>query len=203
MSETALTLYDVESTLAAFEETDEMVPSEQRAEFEAELAQALTVAKDKRESFARFIISRELMAANCKAEAKRLAELAHRAEAAAERAKAFGARVIVGIGMDAKGKYRKLEGNTTVLSLRKNPDKVAITDEASVPVEYKTVTVKMTGRVWEELVEALGDSRDEVLAGFDSTDAVVDKRKVKAALDASIEVPGADMAFGEMRLVVS
>ena len=56
----------------------------------------------------------------------------------------------------------KLEGRTATLALRACPTSVEITDESVVPEEYKCVVVEES----------------------------VDKRKVKSALEAGIEIPG-------------
>ena len=59
----------------------------------------------------------------------------------------------------------KLEGRTATLALRACPTSVEITDESIVPDEYKCVVVEES----------------------------VDKRKVKSALEAGIEVPGVQL----------
>lgn len=176
MSETSLTLYDVESNLQAFADTEDggTITDEQRAEFESELSTALSQAVEKRDHFAQWIRMNETLAAATGEEIKRLQARKKRLEAQAERAKEFGARVILNLGPDAKGRYRKLEGKTATLAVKKNPDTVQITDETAVPEAFKTVTVSVS----------------------------IDKRKVKAAIDAGEQIPGADVAFGSYRLEV-
>jgi hypothetical protein len=171
---TALTLYEVESSLQAFEDTEALVTPEDREQFEIELANALRMAKDKRESFGRFILSYEAAAESAQDEAKRLMERAARLNNAAKRAREFGTRVITGLGKDDKGKYPKLDASSLSLSVRKNPDTVDIVDEDQIPEQFKKTTVVVA----------------------------VDKRAIKAAIDAGEVVPGADMKFGDYRLEV-
>lgn len=203
VSELSLTLYDVESNLAAYADTEDMVASEDRSQFEAELASALVQAVAKRDSFAQFLQSCESQVASCDAEIKRLQERKARFSRMHERAAAFGAKVITSLGTDAKGKYRKLEGRTATLAVRKNPDKVTITDEEKVPIEYKNVTIKMSGRTWLSIFNGEQSVIDAILNHDATTDSVVDKRQIKADIELDIEVPGADIAFGEYVLKVS
>lgn len=58
-----------------------------------------------------------------------------------------------------EGKPRKLEGKTGSISLKGNGGKqpVVITDEALIPDEYRTVTVKMDHDFWKRITQALPD----------------------------------------------
>jgi hypothetical protein len=57
------------------------------------------------------------------------------------------------------GKPRKLEGKTGSISLVGNGGRqpVVITDEALIPDEYRTVTVKMNAELWRKVCVALPD----------------------------------------------
>ena len=57
------------------------------------------------------------------------------------------------------GKPRKLEGKTGSISLVGNGGRqpVVITDEALIPDEYRTVTVKMNAELWRKVCAALPD----------------------------------------------
>ena len=70
-------------------------------------------------------------------------------------------------------KVKKLEGKTATLWLRACPSSVQILDEAAIPADYKV-------------------SR---------TETSVDKKAVKAALEADVDVPGADLIIGKNSLV--
>jgi hypothetical protein len=67
----------------------------------------------------------------------------------------------------------KLEGRTATLALRACPASVEITDAAAVPEEYKCVVVEET----------------------------VDKRKLKPALEAGIQIPGARLVTDRKTVV--
>ena len=74
--------------------------------------------------------------------------------------------------MDLAG-VRKLEGQTTTLSLRMAPAAVLITNFDAVPAEYKEIR----------------------------TEVVINKDAVKKALKGGAEVPGADLSKGNLYLV--
>ena len=74
--------------------------------------------------------------------------------------------------MDLAG-LKKLEGQTTTLSLRAAPASVLITDHDAVPAEYKEIR----------------------------TEVVINKDAVKRALKAGRKVPGAGLSAGNSYLV--
>ncbi len=169
---TALTLYEIEDRLAALLDSAELVPDEQDAEFEMELAEQFRLAADKRESCGRFLKVCEAQVNACNAEIERLKDRRDRIEGAVERMRQIIARVIEKQGTDERGVYRRLEGHTFTFSLRRTPASVVIEDEAEVPARFKRVNV------------------------------VIDKRAVRTALDAGESVPGADLSLGGLTLQV-
>ena len=56
--------------------------------------------------------------------------------------------ILRNLGKDAKGKWLKLEGNTSSFSLKNLPPSTTITDEAAVPKAYKTVNVTLPAPLW-------------------------------------------------------
>lgn len=68
---------------------------------------------------------------------------------------------------------RKLEGETSTLMLRACPPSVEILDEEAIPEQYKVTRVAVS----------------------------VDKKAIKAALEADIDVPGADLVVGRNTVV--
>src|SRR6266699_431846 len=64
-------------------------------------------------------------------------------------------RVIESLGLDDKGKRRKLEGNTVTFSLRGCHKRVEVTDELAVPTKYKRVTVTLPAETWELVCDSL------------------------------------------------
>jgi hypothetical protein len=132
---TALTLYDIESDLEALLNTDEMVPEEQRAEFERELGTQLRAAVDKRQRVGEFIRFCDLQADACKAEIDRLTLRKRHFERVSEQVREYVLRVIEATG------EKKLEGRTLTFSLRECPASVQIVDQAAIPADYKRETI--------------------------------------------------------------
>jgi hypothetical protein len=193
------TLYEIEEGLTAFLDTAELVPQDQEEAFLADFRTALTAAAGKRDQVAHFLAFLEAQQAYAGAEITRLQALKKHYAAVQERLEGYVSYCIQALGRDAKGKYRKLEGHTTVMFLRAVPASVDITDEAAVPLDYKRAGVALPAALWNDVLNALDeDLRGEVLAATASTLALsVDKRAVKAAIDAGEDVPGAKLLTGK------
>ena len=186
----APTLYDAEESLTALLDTAELVTPDQEQAFLADFEAALITATDKRDRVAHCLAKLEAQQAFAAAEIKRLLEFKRSAEAQQERLEGYVSYVIQRLGKDAKGKYRKLEGNTTSMFLRACASSVEITTEADIPLDYKSATVKMSAAMWLDVLNSLDNS------GFPltyETELTVDKRAVKASIDAGVEVPGAKL----------
>ena len=90
------------------------------------------------------------------------------------------------------GKPRKIEGKTGSISLVGNGGRrpVVITDEALVPDEYRTVTVKMNSELWCKVCAALPD-----LAGMQECRNELNVTLIYNALESGKDgVPGAVLA---------
>jgi len=90
------------------------------------------------------------------------------------------------------GKPRKLEGKTGSISLVGNGGRrpVVITDEALIPDEYRTVTVKMNAELWRKVCAALPD-----LAGLQECKKDPNLTTIYNALESGMDgVPGAVLA---------
>ena len=90
------------------------------------------------------------------------------------------------------GKPRKLEGKTGSISLVGNGGRrpVVITDEALVPDEYRTVTVKMNAELWRKVCAALPD-----LQGMQECRNELNVTAIYNALESGMDgVPGAVLA---------
>ncbi len=205
----ARSLFDIEDDYAALLNTDDLVEPQDQEQFKQELAHALKTAVDKRERFGQFILTAERRRDALKAEAKRLMDQAAMYDRAAERAREYGANVIESFGQDAKGKYRKLEGNTVVLSLRAGSSRVEFTDEAAVPSDYKALEITVSAKAWEEHIEACYGAHfedvDELVKITDQikhVEVIISKPAVKQAIDSGHDVPGADLRFGSPTLVI-
>jgi hypothetical protein len=190
------TLYDLEETLQGLSECVETVSPEQEAEFLAEFGRALSAAVEKRDSVGRFLAHLESQIELAKAEIERLRERKASFEAALERLKTYVVRVI-----EAQG-VKKLEGSTVTLGIRKCPASIEVFDEIAVPLDYKGATVRLPAKLLDRVLDALDfELAAQVLEQSRDTGIAVDKRAIKAALDAGTLVPGARFAAEKHSLV--
>jgi hypothetical protein len=78
---------------------------------------------------------------------------------------------------------------------------VEVTDESAVPAEYKTLTLKLPAVVWQQILDWLDTGQREALfAHIKCRDTLIDRRSIKAAINAGTNVPGADLAIGKTSL---
>lgn len=104
---------------------------------------------------------------------------------------------------DRKG-IKRLEGNCSTMRIQKNPDSVLIIDPKLVPPAFKTAVVTMPAYVWEALLECLRlEDRKEFERLVQKLEYKPDKRAIGAELKSGTSIPGADLAFGDWRLVIS
>jgi len=200
----ALTLFQAEDLLSSLAECIETVEPEQEQEFMAEFGAVLLAAKEKRDGIAHVILRFESEAEFTKSEIDRLTARMQRFERGAERLRAYVQRVIEDLGMDDKGKFRRLEGAVSTLALKKCPASVQIQDEALIPLEYKRCTVTMPAKLMERVLEALDlDLHTEVEPYAEKATASIDKKAVKEAIDSKVEVAGASLRTDKTRLDIS
>jgi hypothetical protein len=193
----ARSLYDIEEHLAALVETEEMVPEELEREYALELQALLAKTAEKRDRVGQFILHVKAQIGFAHAEASRLRTREEFYTRVLERMEGYVTRVIDSLGLDAKGKRKKLEGNTVTLSLHGCDKRVDVTDEEAVPTKYKRVTVTLPAATWELVCDSLDlDLRDTVLAEVKSAKLEVSSSLVKADLKAGQEVPGAGLVGG-------
>ncbi|CAB4130476.1 Siphovirus Gp157 [uncultured Caudovirales phage] len=193
---TALTLYSLEENLVALLDTADMVedPAQQEAILQ-EIVSAHLAAVEKRDRVGQFLAHCENQQAGIDTEIKRLQALKKAYVTTQERVEAYIVRTIQDIGKDDKGKFRKLEGKTTVLSIRPCPVSVEVKDEAAVPDRFKTLTITVPATAWSEFVDSADiEERAKFLVAVDRWDTAVSKKEVKAAIEAKQQVPGAILA---------
>ena len=135
-----------------------------------------------------------------------------------ERLEGYVELILRNLGKDAKGKWLKLEGNTSSFTPKNLPPSTAIADEAAVPAAYKTVTVTLPARLWEQMIDSLEmELANRVLDEVKKPNSAVVKALVKDAIEQRVpnwkellknqpsvftpEVPGAAIAAGGTRLV--
>jgi hypothetical protein len=181
------TLFDLEERLEALTNSVETVTPDQEQQFLVEFKAALSGAVDKRDRVAGMIAKLENQQAFAAAEIKRLQEFKKAKEADQARLENYVTYCIDAMGRDAKGKFKKLEGNTTTMFLRACPASVEITDEAAVPLNFKRTTVTLPAPLMDTLFRALDpELLDTAIAaaGPGGFSVDVDKRALKGALEA-------------------
>jgi hypothetical protein len=194
---TALTLFEIEDNLAALVNTEEMVEDpEQRNAIEAEIVSAQLTAVDKRDSFGKFLATCEHYSEAIAAEIKVLQARKKRFESAKERAEGYAVYAMQSLGKT------KLEGNTVTLALRKCPESTAVSDEASVPSQFKTLTITVPALAWEDFVDGVDiDEREKFLSAVRKTECFIDRTGIKQSIKSGIEVPGAALVADKFSLV--
>ncbi len=187
-------LFQIEDSLQALIDTQEMVPADMEQAFVADLTAALTTAIDKRDRVGSFLAHLESQIIFADTEIQRLQERKAWYARVLDKMESYVIRVLQSREADAKGKYPKLEGRTTTFSLRALPAKVEYREggEALVPLTYKTLTIKLPAERWEQLLDSLDvDTAADVIEAVKKAEVSIDKRAVKAALEAEVPVPGA------------
>jgi hypothetical protein len=195
-------LYAIEESLAALVDTAELVTPEQEAEFQEELRLTLTTAIEKRDRVGSFLAHCESQAALAGAEIKRLQERKKAYQGVVDRLETYIVRIIENLGADERGKYPKLEGRTVSFGLRGCPASVVPTNEEKIPAEYKTLTITIPALRWEALLDCADpELRGEVVKSIQKAEMTIDKKAIKAAMEAGVEVPGADLLMDKHSLV--
>lgn len=175
---TDLTLYCIEENrLALLDSIDMVEDDEAKIAILRDIASADVAAIEKRNAVIAFRQMHMRMAEAARAEAKRLSDLAASIEKKVDNLDSYLVRVIQQFAPEPKRGPKKLEGTIGVLSLRKNPDSVIITDEKAIPEKFMVQPPVPPPRP--------------------------DKVAIKAAIQAHEDVPGADLSFETYRLVVT
>jgi hypothetical protein len=192
---TALTLYDIEEHLIALTESIETVTPDQEQDFLEDFKVALSSAAEKRDAVAHHLACLEHQQEFAAKEISRLQKFKKEREAAQARLEGYVSYCIRSQGKDKAGKFKKLEGNTTVMFLRGCPTSVEVTDMNTVPLDYQSATVTMPASLLNDVLNALvEDFREELLSEIGGTlSRTADKRAIKAAIEAGIDVPGAKL----------
>jgi len=214
----SLTLWDLETNLGALADSVDTVEPGQEQEFLEDFRQALIEAKEKRDRVASFLAYCEAMAEMASNEIARLQKRRDFFARTVERVEGYVELILRNLGKDSKGKWQKLEGNTSSFGLRNLPASTVITDEAAVPTAYKTVNVTLPAPLWEQVVDSLDmELANQVLNGVRKPNSTVSKTMVKDAIEQHVpnwkellkdrpsvfceQVPGAVIAAGGTRLV--
>jgi hypothetical protein len=167
---TTCTLYEIEYELIYLLDTLEgLLPEEEetRVELEEAITRAVWAEIQKVDGISHMLAHFESQAQLAAEESKRLQARRKAFERSGERLEGYVRRAMELAGV------KKLEGQTTTLSLRVAPASVLITNFDAIPAEYKVIR----------------------------TEIVINKDAVKKALKGGSEVPGADLSKGNLYLV--
>ena len=200
----ACTLYEIEDTLQALVNSMAGVDdvSERNAILE-EIGQALQATKEKRDRVAAFLRHCDLQKRFADEEIERIEKRKHfiaRVQAELER------RVIQVVEQfappDRRG-VKRLQGNSSAMRIQKNPDCVIVADPNMVPAAFKAAVVTMPAYAWDALMNCLDpEERKEIELLVEKIDYRPDKRAIALELKGGTAVAGADLKFGEWRLVL-
>jgi hypothetical protein len=80
---------------------------------------------------------------------------------------------------------------------------VIVFDDQALPAAWKDVILTMPAYVWEALLGRLESSERSIFEGrIKRTEFRADKRALAPELKKGVEIPGADLSFGDLRLVI-
>jgi hypothetical protein len=197
-------LYAVEEELALFFETAEFVTPEQEEAFIADLGEAMKLAKAKRDRVGAFMSHMDAQREHAEREIERLSERCAVYSAAKERMEAYVVRILETFTRDERGRPPRLEGTTYTFTLRACPPSVDVRDEAEIPAEYKMVQMRMPAELWETMKDECSLEVRARVAEYEqsSSRVIVSRQAIKRAIDANVEVPGADIIIGKNSLVM-
>ena len=202
---TALALYELEDNLAALVNTAELVDeTEARQMILADIGKALRQAKDKRDAVVGFLQHCEAQQRFADQEIERIKSRRDRIARLQEELEQYVVRVIDQFVIADRRGVKRLEGNFSTIRIQKNPDSVVITDETTLPLALKDAVLTMPAYVWEALLQRLGkEDRAVFEAQVKKCEFKPDKRALAGELKKGEEIPGADLKFGELRLVIA
>jgi Siphovirus Gp157 len=198
------TLYVLEDTLAAFTNTIDLPPDDATRQLVLdEIGQALRKAKDKRDGVVAFLRHCEQQQAFAEAEIERIERRKEFIARVQEELERYVVQVIEQFAMPDRRGIKRLEGNVSTLRIQKNADSVLITDAVAIPLAQKDVVLTMPAYVWEALLQIVGaKDRGEFESRVERLEYKPDKRAIAADLKNGVAVPGADLKFGDWRLVI-
>ena len=204
IQKTGLTLYEIEDNLAALANTFEVVEeTEAKRLILDEIGQAIRRVKEKRDAVVGFLRHCEAQQKFADLEMERLKTRRERIARFQAEFEQYLVSLIDQFAIPDRRGVKRLEGNFSSMRIQKNPDSVVITDEKALPVAWKDVVLTMPAHVWEALLERLDkDERRVFEEKVKKCEFKPDKRAVGSELKNGEQIPGADLKFGELRLVL-
>ena len=203
--QTSCTLYELEDNLQALVNSIDLAedPSARQSILE-EIGQALRKTAEKRDSIVAFLRHCEMQRRFADAEIDRIQKRKASIGQLQEELESHLVCVVERYAKPDRRGVQRLEGNFSSLRIQKNPDSVLITDAAAIPLAFKQVILAMPAYIWEALLQTLGlEERKTWEACVDKLEFKPDKKAIGAELKTGTEIPGADLKFGEWRLVIT
>lgn len=199
------TLYELEDNLAALINSVDLAeePSA-RESFLEEIGQALRRTAEKRDAVVAFLRHCQAQQKFADAEIERIQKRKAKIARVQEELESYLVQVVERYAKPDRRGVQRLEGNFSILRIQKNPDSVLITELAAIPAAFKQVVLAMPAHVWEALLQRLGlEERKTWEARVERIEFKPDKKAIGAELKRGTAIPGADLKFGDWRLVVS
>jgi len=198
------TLYEIEDTLAAFANTIDLAADEPTRQLVLDkIGQALRKAKDKRDAVVAFLRHCEQQQEFADAEIERIERRKEFIARVQEELERYVVQVIEQFAVPDRRGVKRLEGNISSLRIQKNPDSVVITDATAIPLAQKDVVLTMPAYVWEAMLQIVGtQDREEFESRVERLEYKPDKKAIAQNLKSGVAVPGADLKFGDWRLVI-
>ncbi len=201
---TSCTLYELEDHLRALVNSIESAeePSLRDSILE-EIGRALRKTEAKRDAVVAFLLHCESQQKFADLEIERIQKRKAFIARVQNTLESYLIQVVEQYGPRDRRGVQRLEGNFSSLRIQRNPDSVLISDLEAIPSAFKQVILAMSAKVWEVLLENLdAEGRKALESSIDKLEFKPDKRTIGMELKRGNQIPGADLKFGDWRLVI-
>ena len=198
------TLYELEDNLEAFANTIDLAEDEpDRRLILDQIGQALRRTREKRDGVVAFLRHCEMQQKFADLEIERIQKKKARISRVQEQLEHYVVQVVEQFAVPDRRGVKRLEGNVSSIRIQKNPDSVLITDLDAIPLAFKQALLAMPAHVWEALLERLSlEDRKVFESRVEKLEYKPDKKAIAAELKNGVPIAGADLRFGEFRLVI-
>lgn len=199
------TLYDLEDNLQALVNSIDLAeePSARESILE-EIGHELQKTKNKRDAVVAFLRHCELQQKFADAEIERIQKRKGFIARVQEELEFYLVQVIEQFAAPDRRGIKRIEGNFSSLRIQKNPDSVLIEDLEAIPLAFKQAVLTMPAYVWEALLQRVGlEERKTFEARIQKLEFKPDKKAIGAELKSGTQIPGADLKFGDWRVVIT
>jgi len=198
------TLYELEDTLDAFANTIDLAEEEpDRRLILDEIGQALRRTREKRDAVVAFLRHCEMQQKFADLEIERIQKKKLRISRIQAELERYVVQIVEQFAVPDRRGVKRLEGNVSSVRIQKNPDSILITDLDAIPLGFKQAQLAMPAHVWEALLERLSlDDRKVFESRIEKLEFKPDKKAIAAELKTGAPIAGADLRFGEFRLVI-